>query len=166
MSSSTFQKIDSEDLSINLHDITLHDLLVNYQLPGTPGMDQSDDTNTSIVTEVDGIISNGTITEDNDQHLIHAVNSSNTTNTTPKVSPADIRSLVSKDNISTATLHRMDHELHNASLTNIDTDEISLWSTVYDNSSCSLSSILEEEVCNTVCDQNSCGSVSSLADEF
>ena len=54
----------------------------------------------SLAENQGGSNSNKTITEDNDQLLIYAINSSNTTNTTPKVSPAEIRSLISKDNTS------------------------------------------------------------------
>ena len=50
------------------------------------------------------------------------------------------------------TLHPTTHDIHNLSLKIIDADKISLWSTVYDDSSCSSSLILQGKIFDVALD--------------
>ena len=91
-----FTKNRNGNSSINLHDISLHDLLVNFHVSNQPESTPTDDTIATTEEETTTNTNNETTSQDNDQLLIQAVKGSVSNISKGNHSPAYIRSVLFK----------------------------------------------------------------------
>ena len=103
----TFQKKGIGNNSINLHEISLHDLLSNFHVSNNTEQTVTDDTIATTEVETTTTTNDETTIQDNDQLLIQAVKSSGKKNASPNHSPADIRSVLSKKNTRSTNVHEI-----------------------------------------------------------
>ena len=113
----SFPKRGIGDRNINLHDITLYDLLVNYHVSDQPESGKADDTIATTDVETTNTSNDETTIQDNDQLLIQAVKSSGTNTAKSQNLPADIRNVLSKNNTRSGNVHELMYKVsaHDAS---------------------------------------------------
>ena len=101
----SFSKKGSGSTSVNLHDISLYYLLANFHVSVQPEPTKTDDTIATTDVKTTTTNNNETTIQYKDQLLIQAVKSSGSNIAKPQHSPADIRSVLSKNNTRNGNVH-------------------------------------------------------------
>ena len=94
---SSFPKKGVGGRNVNLHEISLYDLLANFHVSNDQNQVSTDDTiTTTDVETATNTTNNETTSHDNDQLLIQAMKSSGSNAAKPQHSPADVINLLSE----------------------------------------------------------------------